>query len=132
MARPLPRNAAHLELVRHALRRLEADAGQLECLRDRGDHGNRAVGRDGEHALDLVPAADLDHSLDVGEVDELADVRRAEPERVGVAVDRDDAVPELLDALDRAALMTAAADEEDGAHRVPSALPQVASEPPRR
>ena len=79
-----------------------------------------------------MAAADLDHALDVHEVDELADIRRAEPERVRVAVDRDDAVPELLHALDRAALMAAAADEEDGAHLVPSALPQVAGEPPRR
>ncbi len=77
-------------------------------------------------------AADLDHARDVGEVDELADVRRQEPERFRVAVDRDDLVPELLHALDRTALVTAAADEEDGRHRVPSALPQVASEPLRR
>ena len=69
---------------------------------------------------------------DVHEVDELADIRRQEAERLRVAVDRDDLVPELLHALDRAALVAAAADEEDGRHLVPSALPQVASEPPRR
>ena len=123
---------AHLELVRHPLRRLEADPRELERFGDGGDDRDCAVGGDGEHAVDLVAAADLDHARNVGEVDELADVRRQETERVRVAVDCDDLVPELLHALDRTALVTAAADEEDGRHRVPSALPQVASEPLRR
>ncbi len=123
---------AHLELVRHALRRLDPDPGQPERLGDRCHDGNRAVGRDREHAVDIVPPRRFDDQVHMREIDELTDVGGPEPQRVRVAVDRDDAVPELLHALDGAALMAAAADEQDGLHRVPSALPQVASDPPRR
>ena len=54
--------------------------------------------------------------LDVDEVDDLGLVGVLEPGRVGVAVDRDDAQPELLRAQDRAPLVAPRADEEDGLH----------------
>ena len=123
---------AHLELVRHPLRRLDADSGQPERLGDGCHDRNSAVRCHGEHAVDSVFPPRFDDSLHVREVDELADVGGPEPERLRVAVDGDDAVAELLHALDRAALMAAAAHEQEGLHRVPSALPHVASDPPRR
>ena len=91
-----------------------ADPRQAERLRDRRDDGHRTVGRDGEDAVDAVAAADLDHAVDVLEVDRLADVGDGEPERVGIAVDGDDAEPELLRAHDRPPLVAAGADEENG------------------
>ena len=53
---------------------------------------------------------------DVGEVDGLAGVGHGEAGRVRVAVDRDDAMAELLRTQDRATLMAPRADEEDRAH----------------
>ena len=44
------------------------------------------------------------------------DVGLGEPGRVGVAVDGDDAQPELLRAQDRAPLVPPGADEENGLH----------------
>ena len=76
-----------------------------------------------EHAVDAVPPRDLGDRRDVGEVDRLGDVRLAQPERVGIAVDCDDAQPELLRPQDRPALVAAGADEEDrGARYEPPAL----------
>ena len=54
--------------------------------------------------------------VDVGEVDRLGDVGDLQPERVGVAVDRDDADALLARLQDRAALVAPGADEEDGLH----------------
>jgi hypothetical protein len=79
-----------------------------------------------------VPAADLGHAVEVDEIHDLGHVCDREPERVGVPVDRDDAVAELADVLDRAALVAARADEEQRLQRVPSAFAQIAGEPPRR
>jgi hypothetical protein len=61
-----------------------------------------------------VPAAGLGHRVDVHEVDHLGNVGLVEPERVRIAVDRDNAQPELLRPSDRAPLMPARADEENG------------------
>ena len=69
-----------------------------------------------EDAVDGVPSADLGDRGDVGEVDDLAHVGHLQAERVGVAVDRDDAEAELLRPQDRAALVAPGADEEDGLH----------------
>ena len=107
---------AHRDLVRHRVRRLRADPGQAERLCDGGDDRHGAVGRERQHAVDRVAAPDLDHGVDVGEVDDLADVRVREPRRVRIPVDRDDAVAELLHAQEAAALVPAAADEEERGH----------------
>ena len=48
--------APHRDLVRHQVRRLDADPGQAERLGDRGDDRDGAVGRDRQHAVDLQPA----------------------------------------------------------------------------
>ena len=106
----------HRDLVGHQVGGVGADPGQAERLGDGRHDGNGAVGRDGEDAVDRVPAPDLRDRVDVREVDRLALVGDGEPERVRVAVDGDDAQAELLRAQDRAALMTACADEENGAH----------------
>ena len=63
-----------------------------------------------------VATRDLGHRVDVGEVDGLGDVGDLQPERVGVAVDRDDADALLARLQDRAALVAPGADEEDGLH----------------
>ena len=123
---------SHLQLVRHALRRRHADARQLERLRDCGHDRYGTIGGDCHHPVDVVAPADFRHSLDVREVHELAHVGRLEAESARVPVDRDHAVAELSHPHDGAALMSPAADEEDGLQRVPSALPQVAGEPSRR
>jgi hypothetical protein len=101
------------------MRDLGADTWQAERLRNGGDDRHRAVGGDRQRAVDAVPAADLDDAVDVLEVDDLADVGGLEAERGAIPVDGDDAEPELLCPPDRAALVAARADEEDGlsAHR---------------
>ena len=70
----------------------------------------------GQHPVDRVPAPDLDDGVDVGEVDDLAHVRVREPRRFRIPVDRHDAVAELLHAQEAAALVPAAADEEERRH----------------
>ena len=112
----LGEGAPHQRLVRHALGRRRADAGQPERLGDGGDHRHGAIGRDRQHAVDPVPLGGGDHALDVLEVDRLGDVGLLQPERVGVAVDADHAQAELARALDRAALVPSRADEEHAAH----------------
>ena len=96
------------------MRDLRADARQAERLRDGGDDRHGPVGRDRQRAVDAVPAGDLDDPVHVLEVDDLADVGGLEPGRGAVPVDRDHAEPELLGAPDRAALVPARADEENG------------------
>jgi hypothetical protein len=61
-----------------------------------------------------MTARDLEHAVDVLEVDDLRDVGERETERVGIAVDGDDSEPEGPGALDRSPLVTTGADEEDG------------------
>ena len=112
-SRELP---AHRDLVRHQVRGIRADPGQAERLRDRGDDRNRPVGGHGQRAVDPEPARDLDHALDVDEVDDLGLVGMLEPGRLGVSVDGDDAQSELLRAQDRAPLVAPRADEENGLH----------------
>src|SRR5207247_7739404 len=67
--------------------------------------------------------------IDVGEVDRLAEVGKREPGRLGVAVDRNDPHAELLHPPDRAALVPAGADEEDGLtpHRRATLLARAAA-----
>ena len=93
-----------------------ADPREPELLGDGGDDGHGAVGRDREHAVDADAPRDLDHLVDVGEVDDLGDVGRREARRLGVPVDRGDAQPPGARLLDRAALMAPGADEEHGLH----------------
>ena len=108
--------AAHHDLVAHPLRHARADRGQAETLGHRRDDGNGAVGGDGQRAVDRVPPGDLGHRVDVGEVDRLRDVGDLKPERVGVAVDGDDANALVARLHDRAPLVAPGADEEDGLH----------------
>jgi hypothetical protein len=112
----LGQRPAHRDLVSEAMRRLRPDPRQAERLRDGGDDGHGAVRRHRQHAVDLVPARDLPHRGDVGEVDRLSSIGLAEPERLGVPVDRDRTQAELLRPQDRAALVAAGADEQDAAH----------------
>ena len=93
-----------------------ADRRQAEPLRHRRHDGHGAIGGDGQRAVDRVAAGDLGDRVDVGEVDRLCDVGDLEPERVGVAVDGDDANPLLPRLQDRAPLVAPGADEEDGLH----------------
>ena len=82
----------HRDLVRHQVRRLDADPRQPARLGDRGDDRHGAVGADREHAVEAEPLpSPSSTAADVGEVDDLGDVGLREPERVGVAVDRGDA-----------------------------------------
>ena len=66
--------ATHRDLVRHQVRGRRADPGQTEPLGHRGHDGHGAVGRDGQHAVDGVPPADLGNCVDVLEVDDLRHV----------------------------------------------------------
>ena len=108
--------APHRDLVRHQVRRLDADPRQPASLRDRGDDRDGAVGADRQHAVELEPLRRLQHRCDVREVDDLRDVGLGEPRRLGVPVDGGDPQPELLRAQDRAPLMAPRADEENGLH----------------
>ena len=87
--------------------------GRPEGLGDRGDDGHRAVGGDGQDAVDRVPAADFDDPGHVGEVDDLGDVRLGQPGRLRVPVDPDDPQAEAAGPHDRPPLVPAGADEED-------------------
>ena len=77
----------HRALVRDEMSRLRADPREPELLRDGCDDGYGAVGGDREHAVDAVAPRDLDHVVDVGEVDDLGDVGRRESRCLRVAVD---------------------------------------------
>ena len=98
------------------MRGLAADPRQPELLRHGRDHGDCAVGGDREHAVHPVAPRHVGDACNVGEVDRLGDVDLGEPGRVGIAVDADHTVPELLRPLDRAPLVAPGADEEDGWH----------------
>ena len=90
-------------------------AGQPELLGDGRDDRHRAVGGDGQRAVDAVsrgrprspPSTSWKSTV-------LADVGAREARGVRIAVDRDDAQAELLRPCDRPPLMAAGADEEDG------------------
>ena len=105
--------ASHRDLVRHQVRHVGADRGQPEPLGDGRDHGHGPVGAHRQGAVDFVALSHFLHGLDVGEVHDLGDVGRLQPESVRVPVDADDAEAELPRPLDRAPLVTARADEED-------------------
>ncbi len=106
----------HRDLVRHQMRGLCADARQSPRLGDLCHDGHRAVGADGEHTVELESRRRLQHCGDVGEVDDLRDVRFAQARCVRVAVDGRDAQALSLRLQDRPALVPAGADEEDGSH----------------
>ena len=108
--------AAHRHLVRHQVRRLAADPGEAELVGDRGDDGHGPVGRDGQRPVHPLPPGDVDHGVDVDEVDHLRRVGLGQSGRLGVSVDRDDAQAELLRAEDRPPLVAPRADEENGLH----------------
>jgi hypothetical protein len=63
-----------------------------------------------------VTAGDIDHGVDVAEVDELRDVRLGKSGGFRVAVDRDDAKSTRARLSDRTALVPAGADEENRLH----------------
>ena len=98
----------HRHLVRHQMGGVGSDSRQPERLGDRGDHGNRAVGGDGENPVDCMAPPCLGDRGDVHEVDNLGQVGLA------VSVDRDHAQAELPRPPDRAPLVPARADEENG------------------
>jgi hypothetical protein len=106
----------HRDLVHHRVRSLRADSGQAQQLRGRGHDRHGPIGRDRQHAGDAVPPTDLRQRLDVGEVDHLGHVRVGQSGRFGVPVGGDDARPQLAHPRDRATLVPACADEEDGLH----------------
>ncbi len=118
---------AHRDLVRHQVRRLDADPRQPARLGDRCHDRDRPVGTDGHHTVDVDPCRRLDHRRRVGEVDDLRDVRLGEAGRLRIAVDRDHAEAELLGLQDRPALVAPCADEEDGLHAGEMALRCAAS-----
>ena len=103
----------HRDLVGHQVGRLGADPGQAEALGDRRHDGNGAVGRDGQDSVDGVAAPGFCDGVHVREVDDLTDVGLAEPERLRVTVDGDDAQPQVARVPDRALLVPARADEEN-------------------
>ena len=90
--------------------------GKTEALGHRRDDGHGAVGRDGQRAVDCVAPRDLGDRVDIGEVDRLGDVGDLQAERVGIAVDGDDANALVSRLHDRASLVAPGADEEDGLH----------------
>ena len=90
--------------------------GNPSVLRDGGDDGHGAVGRDRERAVDADASGDLDHLVDVREVDDLGDVGRRESRCLGVPVDCRDPQPPGARLLDRATLVAPGADEEHGLH----------------
>jgi hypothetical protein len=67
------------------------DSASAACRGDRRDDGHGPVGGHGERAVDGMPPGDLDHAVDILEVDDFADIGRLEPERGAVSIDRDDA-----------------------------------------
>ena len=60
-----------------------------------------------------IERRDFRDGIDVHEVDDLRDVRLAEPERLRIAVDRDHAQAEVLRAPNRAPLVPPSADEQN-------------------
>ena len=97
-------------------RGVAANARQAEQLGDGGDDGHGTVGRDGEHALDAVLAAERGERLEIAEVNDVAVVGERQRSGVGLAIDRDDLQAQLVRAVDGAPLVDARADEEDGRH----------------
>ena len=91
---------AHRRLVGHRTRDVDADAGQRERFRDRSCRDHRAVARDRQHAVDAVHRGRGDDLRDVREVDVDGDVGDLEADRVWVAVDGDDPVPDPLRVAD--------------------------------
>ena len=63
----------------------------------------------------MLPPDRLDR-VDVGEVDDLGNIRDPEPKGVCVAIDGDNAETALARLDDRPALVAAGADEEDARH----------------
>ncbi len=112
----LGEHAAHLELVGHPVRGVDSDTREAELVRHGGNDRHGAVGRDRQHTVDALSAADLGDRGNVGEVHDLGDVGRGEPGRVRIAIDGDDSQVACACVLDRAALVATCADEEDGLH----------------
>ena len=104
----------HRHLVRHQVRRLDADPRQVERLGDRCDDRDGPVGRDRQHAVEPPSAHRPQNGLQVCEVDDLRDICLTQTEGIRIAVDGSHPQPELLRALDRPPLMATRADEEDG------------------
>ena len=104
------------------MRGLGADPGQPSASATAATTG---TARSAETVRTPSTAAppDLGHGRDVGEVDRLADVGSLQARGLRVAVDRDDAMAELLRPEDRTALVAPGADEEDGLHVARDAIP---------
>jgi hypothetical protein len=96
-ARPPRRVPPHRDLVRHPVRDVsDADPGRPSASATAATTGT-ARSADTVSAPSIRRGAgDLGDRVDVGEVDDLGDVRLARARRVRVAVDRDDAQPSLL------------------------------------
>ena len=95
------------------MRGLDPDPRQAERLGHGGHDRDGAIRGHRQHAVDLVPPGGVGDRLDVGEVDDLALVGRGKARRFRVAVDGDDAQPELARALDRTPLVPPRTDHED-------------------
>ncbi len=113
----LGKSATHDNLVPHPVRNRRADRRQAEAFGHRGDDRNRAIGRDGQRAVDAVASRYLRHRIDVREVDGLPDVGGLKAKCVGVPVDGDDTDALFPRLQDRTPLVAPGADEEDSLHR---------------
>jgi hypothetical protein len=102
--------------VGHQVRGRRADPRQAELLRHRCHDRHRPVCGNGQDTVDPGRTRNRDHGLDLREIDDVRLVGVGQPDRLRVAVDRDDPQSELLGAQDRTPLMAACADEEDALH----------------
>jgi len=107
---------AHGALVREEVSRFRADPRESELLRDGGDDRHRAIGRDGECAVDADAPGDLHDLGDIREIDDLGDVGGGQPGRLSVPIDRGHAKSFTARLLDCATLVAPGADEEHGLH----------------
>ena len=112
----LGEGTAHHDLVAHSVGDGRADRGEAEALGHSRDDGDCPVGGDGERSVDVVATGHLGDRVDVGEVHRLGDICNLKPERVGVAIDGDDADALIPCLEDGAALVAPRANEEDGLH----------------
>ncbi len=123
------RRIATLWVIRCAV--AEPIPGRPELLRHRRHDRHCPVCGDRQHAVDAGRTRNRDHRLDLREIDHVRVVGMRQPNRLRIAVDRDDPQPELLGPQDRAPLMAARTDEKDALHGAGSVVGEAADAPPR-
>ena len=96
--------------------RRRSDSGQPEPVGDGRGNRNCAVGGDGDDRVDPMSAGDLDHPIDVGEIDCLCDIRGREADRLRVGVDGDHPPAGRARLSDGGELRHACAQKQDGRH----------------